>query len=118
LAYPDVKQGSRERTANYSKLEGYSASRLSEARKIVACSRDLACEVIAGLTPFAQALGYAEHPVEEEHVEPYPDPNDPIIVLGDVYGPITPRRARKLASKYIFPEISMAEQIKRFRIEH
>ena len=73
-------------------------------------------EVIDGLTPFAQALEFANNPVEDEHVEPYP--SDPFIVLGDTTGPYVPRKRRKLASNYIFPELSMAEQIKRWKIEH
>ena len=73
-------------------------------------------EVIDGLTPFAQALEFANNPVEDEHVEPYP--SDPFIVLGDTTGPDVPRKRRKLASNYIFPELSMAEQIKRWKIEH
>jgi hypothetical protein len=80
LVYPDPEQCGRGRPSQLSKLEGYSASRLSEARKIVRHSRDLALEVIAGLTPFAQALQYAEYPVEDEYVEPLPDPGDPVAI--------------------------------------
>jgi hypothetical protein len=40
-------------------LEGYSAPRLSEARKIVKHSRDLAKEVVAGTCTFQEALAEA-----------------------------------------------------------
>ena len=80
LVYPDPEKCGRGRPSQLSKLEGYCASRLSEARKIVKHSRDLAREVIAGITTFADALHFAEHPVEDEHVEPLPEPGDPVVL--------------------------------------
>lgn len=56
LAYPNPGKGGRSKSTNVSKLEWFSASRLSEARKIVKRSRDLARAVVAGSCTFQKAL--------------------------------------------------------------
>jgi hypothetical protein len=73
LAYPDPEKCGRGRPSQLSKLEGYSASRLSEARTIIKHSRDLAQEVIAGSCTFKQALDEATVPrVKITHTDPLP----------------------------------------------
>jgi len=57
--YPDPEKGGRGKSTNYSKLEGFSVSRLSEARMIVRHPRDLADQVIKGSCTFKQALDEA-----------------------------------------------------------
>jgi hypothetical protein len=59
LAYPEPEKGGRGKSTNYSKLEWFSASRLSEARKIMKNSREMAKEVIAGTISFKEALDEA-----------------------------------------------------------
>ena len=56
LAYPNPAKGGRSKSTNVSKLEWFSAPRLSEARKIVKRSRDLARAVVEGACTFQRAL--------------------------------------------------------------
>jgi ParB/Sulfiredoxin domain len=85
LARPEPEKCGRGRPSQLSNLEGYSAARLSEARKIIRHSRDLALEVVAGTTPFHQALWLAGQPAECTYSLALPKPSSRnMIVLEDV----------------------------------
>jgi hypothetical protein len=78
LAYPEPEKGGRGKSTNVSKLERFSASRLSEARTIVKYSRDLAKEVIDGLCTFQQALWEATA-TSITHADPQPHGTPTIV---------------------------------------
>ena len=60
MLYPEPEKGGRGKKRNSSETEGFSAARLSQARSVLAFSRELADSVRDGVTPLDKALKTVE----------------------------------------------------------